>query len=146
MAVFWSHSPRRLRVVFFAAMALLTGTLGWLGWSFLRADEQEFMLRAVTRRETAADLAVAALDKYLTDVELQLDRVLSGSESPPFPGAVVVEFVPGAIRAWPRDGLAYYPDSPATSDVSDALAIASTASHFLAGGHPTEALQAYRRL
>jgi signal transduction histidine kinase len=100
-------------------MLLLAGTLSWLAWRLLAQDQQLSVQRLAEQRDTAADLAVAALEKRLNAVEHDLSRVLAGDSSPPASlpsGAILVEFRPGAIRAWPESGLVFYPTTPEAGD------------------------------
>lgn len=60
------RGPRQLRLVFMATMAVLSVTLGWLGWKLLQQDEQLESQRRTERREAAADLAVAGLEKRIS--------------------------------------------------------------------------------
>lgn len=110
------RAPRQIRVVFLGVMLLLAATLGWLGWRLLQQDQQLFVQRLAERGEIAADLAVAGLEKRLSSVEHDLSQLLvtgeAGKTLAPAEGAVVVQFQAGAIRAWPRDRLLYYPELP----------------------------------
>ena len=109
---------RKLQVVFLAVMLLLAATLGWLAWRLLAQDRQLSAQRLADQRETAADLAVAALEKRLAGVEQDLDTpkklALSG-------GAIVVTFQAGSVRAWPENGLLYHPELRAAPEAPAAL-------------------------
>ena len=76
----WFRAPRQLRFVFVGTMLLLSCTLGWLGWRLLQQDQQLATQRLAERRETAADLAVAALEKRLSGVEQDLGSILAAGE------------------------------------------------------------------
>lgn len=95
-------------------MLLLVATLGWLAWRLLAQDRQLFVQRLADQRETAADLAVSALEKRLSGVEQDLDRTLIASDTPSklaLPGgAILVQFQPGSVRVRPENGLLYHPD------------------------------------
>lgn len=112
----WLRAPRQLRLAFLAAMLLLSATLGWLGWRLLRQDQQLSDQRLAERSETAADVAVAALDKRLSAAEHDLSQILVAGEGaktvPAGEAAILVQFLPGAIRAWPQDRLVCYPELP----------------------------------
>src|SRR5438876_4630757 len=112
----WFRAPRQLRFVFVGTMLLLSCTLGWLGWGLLQQDQQLATQRLAERRETAADLAVAALEKRLSGVEQDLGHILAAGEPlktfAPVDGAVLVRFLPAAVRVWPQGRLVYYPDLP----------------------------------
>jgi len=115
-----STSPRtRVRVLFFAVMLTLTTALTWLGWRLLDQDQQLATQRMSEQREAAADLVVAALERRFVEVERDLDRVLAGEEpaTSPDPGAAVVLRLDAiSSRAWPSDGLLYFPQVFAPSE------------------------------
>lgn len=105
-----------LRLVFLTVMLLLTATLGWLGWQLLKEDRELADKRLRDQRETAADLAVAAIKGRIGDVEQDLALMLAnpGATIKPEPGegAVFVQFAPGVVRSWPEGRLIYYPELP----------------------------------
>ena len=120
----WLRGPRQLRVVFLAVMLLLSAALGWLGWRLLQQDQQLFAQRLAERREIAADLAVAGLEKRLSAVEHDLSQALVAgdlAQARVADGAVLVQFLPDAIRAWPQGRLIYYPELPETLEVPAAV-------------------------
>jgi signal transduction histidine kinase len=112
----WFRAPRQLQFVFVGTMLLLSSTLGWLSWRFLQQDQQLAAQRLAERRETAADLAVAALEKRLSGVEQTLGSILAAGGPPkelePVDGAVFVQLLPGTFAVWPRNHLIYYPGLP----------------------------------
>src|SRR5690348_9885580 len=114
----WHRGPRQLRLVFLATMLLLAGTLGWLGWGLLQQDQQLSEQRIADRRETAADLAVAALERRLAAVDQDVVRLLTAGEPPKAvsDGAVYLELANGEIRTWPQGRLLYLPDLPPSSE------------------------------
>lgn len=114
----WLRGPRQLRVVFLATMLLLTGTLGWLGWRLLQQDQQLSTQRMAERRETDADIAVAALEHRLAAVDQDVTDLLAKGE-PPEPlndGMVLLEFGDRQIRIWPQGRLLYLPDLPSVAE------------------------------
>ena len=119
----WLRGPRQLRLVFLATMMLLAGTLGWLGWRLLQQDQQLSAQRMAERRETAADLAVAALDRRLAAIDQDVTRLLATGEphQAAGDGALFLEFRPGTIRVWPQGRLLYLPDLPPSPEPSAAL-------------------------
>jgi signal transduction histidine kinase len=123
----WNRSSRRphqLRIVFLAVMILLASTLGCVAWWLLDQDRQLATQRLGERLDTAADLTVATLEKRLSDIDQTLDRMLSDRAEKPAPppaGSLLVQFLPGSIRVWPDDGLAYYPVVAEMSEASDSL-------------------------
>jgi signal transduction histidine kinase len=123
MFVEWLHAPQRLRLVFLTAMLLLTGTLSWLAWRLLAQDQQLSVQRQTEQRDTAADLAVAALEKRLSAVEQDLSRTLADASvtpTSPSAGVIHVEFRSGEIRAWPEHSLVYYPELAEAGEASAA--------------------------
>ena len=110
----WLRGPRQLQFVFLATMLLLAGTLGWLGWRLLQQDQQLSAQRAVDRQETSADLAVAALERRLADVDQDILRLLRASEPPKTAsdGALFLKLSEGEIRTWPQGRLLYLPELP----------------------------------
>ena len=114
----WLRSPRQLRFVFLATMLLLAGTLGWLGWRLLQQDQQLAAQREAERRETAADLAVAALERRVASVDQDVAHLLAVGEPPKAAGdgALFFEFANGEIRTWPQGRLLYLPDLPASPE------------------------------
>src|SRR5215469_16699056 len=100
----WLQGPRQLRFVFLGTMLLLAGTLGWLGWRLLQQDQQLSAQRIAERRETAADLAVAALERRFAAIDQDVARLLAAGEPPNEAdnGGLFIEFTNGEIRLWPR--------------------------------------------
>jgi len=92
-------------------MLLLAGTLGWLGWRLLQQDQQLSAQRIAERRETAADLAVAALERRFAAIDQDVARLLAAGEPPNEAGngGLFIEFTNGEIRLWPRGTLLYLP-------------------------------------
>jgi signal transduction histidine kinase len=105
--------PRQFRLLFITTMAVLSLTLAWLGWRVLQQDEQLEVRSRADRRDAAADLAVAALERRLTAVEQDLADLLTSGEpasTATLPdGAVIVGVRSGEFRAWPTGRLVYYP-------------------------------------
>ena len=66
---------RHLLVMFLAVTLLLTATLVWLSWQLVRQDEALVEQRIEERRESAADLATAALQKSLLQAGEQLSAL-----------------------------------------------------------------------
>lgn len=135
----WLPVPRRVRLVFLAVMLLLAATLGWLGWRLLAQDQQLAAQRLAERRDTAADLIVAALEKRLLEVEQDLDRVLADGApvNPPSSSdtATVMMFRSGSLRTWPEQGLIYQPELPGPREAADDIFAAADALEFRARDH-----------
>ena len=73
-----------IRWVFLAVMLLLAATLGWLGWRFLQQDQQLADQRLAEQRESAAEIAVASLERRL----VAIDQDLSAAQHAPVDGAM----------------------------------------------------------
>jgi signal transduction histidine kinase len=113
----WLNTPGRLRLAFIGVMVLLGSTLGWLTWELLERQQQ-------TERETAAQRAVAILQRKLSEVEQDLSRLsLNDDAGEPAEGAVFVRFRADGIRAWPAGRLLYYPELPASAEIPEFGAI-----------------------
>jgi peptidoglycan/LPS O-acetylase OafA/YrhL len=63
---------RRLLTMFFATTGALAIALAWMSWQLVRQDRALEVQRAQERREHAADLTVAALQKNLGQIEEEL--------------------------------------------------------------------------
>lgn len=125
--------PRQIRLVFPAVMILLASMLGSVAWLLLEQDLQLAAQRLGERRDAAADLAVAALEKRLSGIEQELTRMLAdrgARPAIPASGTVFVQFLPDSIRSWPDDGLVYYPIAQEATEVSDARFAAADALEF----------------
>jgi signal transduction histidine kinase len=126
--------PSQLRLIFLGTMLLLAGMLGWLGWRLLEQDRQLADQRLADRKETTADLVVAALEKRLAAIEQQLAETAAAGTPPAQPGiaegAVMVQFAEGSIHAWPRGRLLYYPDLPTTAEPPDEVFAAADELEF----------------
>src|SRR5262245_60480799 len=128
----WSGA-RQIRWVFLAVMILLGSLLGGVAWWLLGQDRQLAAQRLGERRDAAADLAVAALERRISGIEQELTRVLADRGANPVApagGAVVVQLLTASIRCWPDDGLIYYPIVPETPGASDAIFAAADALEF----------------
>ena len=114
---------RRLLVMFLAVTLLLTATLVWLSWQLVRQDEALVEQRIQERRENAADLATAALQKSLLQAGEQLSalsatpaRDLAGkaAETATRLGADSVLVICGAdgVEAFPSGRMLFHPTRP----------------------------------
>jgi len=105
----WLRPPRAVLALFLVVTLVPAAGLVWLGWYLLRQDRALVDQRIQERRERAADLLVAALDARLRATELELAgaaprRVLAEADD-----AVLVILGRGAMDAYPRSHLPYYP-------------------------------------
>ena len=116
--------PRRHLLVIFAVVTLLlTATLIWLSWQLVRQDEALFEQRIEERRESAADLATAALQKALLQAEEQLASLSLTAAAKTSTRAADVAKYCGAesvlaicrrdgVEAFPQGRLPFYPVRP----------------------------------
>lgn len=116
--------PRRhLLVVSAAVTLLLTGTLIWLSWQLVRQDEALFEQRIEERRESAADLATAALQRGLLQAEEELTSLsltpaaetsARAEEAAKHWGAGSVLAIcrHDGVEAFPKGRLPFYPARP----------------------------------
>ena len=123
----WLRPGRRLLSMFLAVALLLGGTLLWLSWRLVRQDRELSMQRLQERREIAADLAVAGLQKSLARAEEQLAAVAAvapaecakraAALAATLPGDSVLIADAGAeVLAYPEGRLPFYPVAPATRE------------------------------
>jgi signal transduction histidine kinase len=151
------RSPQQLPWIFLAAMTLLSGTLGWLGWEYLKEDAQLAAGRLVERREAAAARVVTALDNRITDIAQDVAALLTTSQPAhvPLPAddAVFVRWTTAETRAWPNDHLLYSlepfeaPLSPPSSrEGHQADELVRAASDQFRAGQSQDALRTFARL
>jgi signal transduction histidine kinase len=112
--------------MFLTVTLLLTVTLIWLSWQFVRQDEALVEQRIEERRDSAADLATAALQKSLFQAEEQL-TALSTTPAGELPSkaaetamrlgadSVLVIFRPDSMEAFPSGRLPFHPTRPSTA-------------------------------
>jgi len=116
----WFRPPRHLLILFLGITAVSAATLAWLSWQLVRQDRALAAQRAQERRENAATLAVAALQKRLSEIEEQLTALAAlpdvqfpqkaeeYSRNLP-PDSVLVILGPSQLKAYPAGRLLYYP-------------------------------------
>jgi signal transduction histidine kinase len=68
---------RRLLLSFVGVAVVLAAVMLWLSWKLVRQDQELAAQSLQERRESAADLAVAALQKSLSRIEEQMNRLAS---------------------------------------------------------------------
>jgi signal transduction histidine kinase len=109
----WLRPPYGLLAAFLAVT--LGPALGLipLGWRLLDQDRALAGQRIVERRENAADQVVAALQRELQASERDLAQLHAPA---PEDDALLVEFVPSGMRAYPNNALLFYPSVPAQPD------------------------------
>ena len=85
--------------MFFAITFVLVTALAWMGWQLMRQDRALAGQRLEEKRENAADLAVAALQKNFSQLEGDLIRL--STAAPPLLREQASEFAAGL----PEDSL-----------------------------------------
>ncbi|MEK7407504.1 MAG: histidine kinase dimerization/phospho-acceptor domain-containing protein, partial [Acidobacteriota bacterium] len=119
-------SPSRWKITFWTAFLSLGCVLAFLLWRLAQQDLELAAQRLATQREAAADLAVAAVEKKLAQVEHSL---LGLPSADPPPSEALYLLIRGAeLRLWPEGRLLYRPDvAPALEPESPILAEADSA-------------------
>src|SRR5438128_10125625 len=118
-----SQSSRRLLVLFVATTAVPAASLTWLGWRMVEQDRLLENQRVQERRDQAADLAAAAMQRILAEAE---DRLTTFSTAPSLPvaglgdGATLVMFDNGAVLDRAGTPLPYYPAIPPSAPLASA--------------------------
>ena len=139
------RSPQRLRATFLGTMVVLSAILAWLGWSVLKNDSS-LIERAAARREVAADLVVAEIDRRLAAFDRARDSFLAGGHVvTPLAGVVLCELQAETVRVWPEHALLFLP----TANVADdrmASQVAAVAADALRANRLRHALDAFERL
>jgi signal transduction histidine kinase len=118
----WFQPPRHL-LVWFAVVAVAPAlVIAWLSWRIAQQDRALESHRLQERLESAANLAAAALDRLLSEIEQQL------VDSPDSPrpenlahGAVFAVFDARGLVRHSGDGLLYYPALPRPPEPSESL-------------------------
>jgi signal transduction histidine kinase len=113
------HDPRRLLLLFVVATVVPAASLGWLAWRMVEQDRILEAKRVQERREQAADVAAAALQRVLAEAEERLTTFSAALISP-----VADLRNSAALVAFTRDGvlgragtlLPYYPAIPPSRD------------------------------
>jgi len=107
--------------MFFATTFVLVTALAWMGWQLVRQDRAPAGQRLEERRENAADLAVAALQKHLSQLEGHLMR-LSTAAAPQLreqasgyaaglpEDSVLLIFRSNDLEGFPEHRLLFYPN------------------------------------
>ena len=98
-------APRRLIVSFVLLLLLPAATVVWLGVQLLARDRGLESQQLRDRRESACDRLIASLQQALSATERKLTI-------PTDDDAVLVVLRHGAVEAFPKDRLLYYPTLP----------------------------------
>ena len=138
----WLRAPgRRLLVIFFATTAALVMALAWMSWQLVRQDSALAGQRIQERRENAADLAVAALQKSFSQVEEQLTALRAAPVSEqsqlaaryagglPRDSALFV-IRSDSLEAFPAGRLVFYPGVARPATGTPAIFVAAEASEY----------------
>jgi signal transduction histidine kinase len=135
------RSGSHLLVMFFAITFVLVTALGWMGWQLMRQDRALAGQRLEEKRENAADLAVASLQKSFSQLEGDLMRL--STAAPPLLREQASEFAAGLpedslmlifhsndLEGFPEHRLLFYPNIPAAPAIELRLFTAAEALEF----------------
>jgi len=117
----WLRPGYRLLAMFLVTTLVLVGVLVWMGWQLVRQEQALSGQRMQERREVAADLAVAALQKHLSQLDAQLARLnamaapgwrrQAGEYAATLPGdSALLVFSSDDVDAFPAGRLLFYPN------------------------------------
>lgn len=123
-----SAPPRRLAALFLVLTLAPAGGLVWLGWRLLQQDRALEAQRAQERREHAAGVAAAALERELASARRRLAEPHQAAGLASSRDSLVVVFRQQRLEALPAGRLLFYPLAP-----SDVQAAGSVDSEFLRG-------------
>jgi signal transduction histidine kinase len=124
----WFRPPRAVLTLFISLMTACALALGWLGWQVLVQDRAVEAQRRQDLVESAADRAVAAME-----------RAFAASD------AEVTVMANGEVEVLPPGRLAYAPVPTARTQVRPEIFAEAEALEF-AGPHRAKAAEAYARL
>ncbi len=113
------HDPRRLLVLFTITTLVPAAGLSWLGWRMVEQDRALEGQRLQERRDQAADLAAAALQRILAEAEERLSTYSAARISPASDvsdGAVLVTFGGDGVLDHAGTALPFYPALPAAPE------------------------------
>ena len=154
----YKHGPqtsRRLFVLYFVTTLAPAVGLGWLGWRMIGQDRALESQRIQERREHAADLGAAALERILAEVEEQLTNL---STLPAFTigesawkggklrdGATLLVFGQHGVLQHAGVPLPYYPALPPAEEPPPLLFLPGETLEFQKND-PAGAIRAFREL
>src|SRR5438552_16387103 len=116
----WLQPDRRLLVMFVSITLVLVIALAWMSWRWIVQDRALAAQRMQERRESAADLAVAALQSRLAEIEERLTALSAGRGADlrelklPADAALVV-FRSGECQVFTQHPLLFQPDAASAS-------------------------------
>jgi len=127
--------------MFFAITFVLVTALAWMGWQLLRQDRALAGQRLEEKRENAADLSVAALQKQFSQLDGRLMR-LSTAAAPQLHGqaseyaaglpedSLLLIFRSNDLECFPAQRLLFYPNLPSPPAADPHLFTAAEALEF----------------
>jgi hypothetical protein len=159
--MFGKQSPapsRRLLVLFVATTLVPAIGLAWLGWRLVEQDRALENQRIQERRDHAADVGAAALQRVLAEIEEKL-ALLGTASKPSGQGVAVVVFGPQGVLDHAGAPLPYYPAVPPAAAIPvlnglvrakdravRAAALVRLARNYRKAGDSARALAAFREL
>jgi signal transduction histidine kinase len=129
-----------LTILITAVTVVPLGLVSWLGWRLLEQDRLLQHEQVQRRVERAADLAVAALERAVSETERE---IAAGRTSWP-DGAVALVFDADRVLVEPAGRLAFVPQEPGRSEAPATLFAPAEALEFR--GQIAAALRAYQSL
>jgi len=118
----WFQPPRHLLVWFVAVTVVPALAIAWLSWGMVQQDRALESHRLQERLESAANLAAAALDRVLSEIEEQLVNAPDSSRPEHLaPGAVIAVFDARGLVRHSGQGLLYYPALPRPPEPSESV-------------------------
>ncbi len=132
-------ASRRLLILFAATTLAPAMGLAWLGWQMVQQDRALESKRFQERREHAADIGAAALQRVLAEVEETLSRAA------PANGVAVISFATQGVVARAGTPLPYYPAVPRAAEPPPATFARAEALEFQQA-NPLKAIGALKTL
>jgi signal transduction histidine kinase len=124
-------ASRRLFVLFVATTLVPAIGLGWLGWRMVEQDRALERQRVQERRDHAADLGAAALERALAEIEERLATLPDSGRH----GVPIVVFGPQGVLHHTGAAPPYYPAVPPAPEPSPAVFAPAEALEFHGSDH-----------
>lgn len=134
-------ASRRLFALFVATTLAPAIGLGWLGWRMVEQDRALERQRVQERRDHAADLGAAALERALAEIDERLATPADSGRQ----GVSIVVFGPQGVLHHTGAAPPYYPAVPAAPEPSAAVFAPAEALEFQGPG-PAGAIRALNEL
>ena len=131
---FREHPSRNTAVLFLSVAAVSVTALVWMGVRLVQQDRALEAQQLRERREAGADRIIASLEQALSAEERRLDDLPNVDAAPPTDNVVfILAASPGPLefRAWPDNGLLYYPVLPPGREAAARLYADAEKSEFL---------------